>query len=80
MQTMLRWIGEQWPCISSAGFMGFVFGLLATRYWMAPSFCPRCLRHNQWVKDFNDKKTPEEKAKSRFFYWMRRKDKKPPES
>jgi len=62
-----------------SGFVGFSAGLLVTRYFMAPSFCPRCLLQNEWMKDLKKKeKTEEEKAKSRRFFSMRRKDKKPP--
>jgi hypothetical protein len=53
-------------------FVGFLLGIVVTRYWMAPSFCPRCLYQKQWVDSF--KKTPEQKKESRRFYWMRRRD------
>ena len=29
----------------------FLFGLLTTRWAMAPSFCPRCMLHNKWLEE-----------------------------
>jgi hypothetical protein len=66
-----HWITEQWPCISSVGAIGFFLGLLTTRYLMAPAYCPRCLRRNEWVNDLKGEK----KEQSRRFYHMRRGDK-----
>jgi hypothetical protein len=77
MHTPLEWIRQQWPCISTVGFIGFLAGALFTRRFMAPSFCPSCLQQKQWLKEL--KKTPEEKAaESRLFYRRRQKDKEEP--
>ena len=76
MIILWHWITEQWPCISSVGAIGFFLGLLTTRYLMAPSYCPRCLRRNEWVNDLKKSgNTPEAKEQSRRFYRIRREDK-----
>jgi len=75
MSTALHWIREQWPCISTAGFLGILIGSLFTRRLMAPSFCPGCIAKNQWVKDFKKSQSPEQKGLSRKFYWLRKKNK-----
>jgi hypothetical protein len=78
MHTTLGWIREQWPCISTAGLLGFLLGAVFTRRVMAPSFCPNCLQQKEWLKEFR-KATPDQKAKSRFFFHLRRKDKDGPQ-
>ena len=78
MKIALEWIREQWPCISSAGLLGFLAGALCMRRIMAPSFCPKCIRQAAWLKELRDEKTPERKAESRLFYRIRRKDKEEP--
>ena len=78
MHTPFSWIREQWPCISSAGFIGFFIGALFTRRLMAPSFCPGCLRQQDWLREFKKEKAADKAAESRLYYRIRKKDKQEP--
>lgn len=41
---------QNWPMILFFGWISFVAGSIVTRRVMAPEFCPRCQRHNAWVR------------------------------
>ena len=74
-------IRENYGCITVSVLVGYLTGSIVTRRIMAPSFCPDCIERKKWQDDLaNDIKTksPEEKAESRRFYYLRRK-KKPEE-
>jgi len=83
--TVWQFVRENWGCISVVGFLGLliggVSGCIITRRIMAPAFCPSCIQRERWQRALaseTKQKTPEEKAESRRFYWLRRKSKKPP--
>jgi hypothetical protein len=44
---------------------------------MAPAFCPRCIRNNQWLEELRNerKAVAERKTLARRFFWIRRRGK-----
>jgi hypothetical protein len=73
LRELVSFIGSNWGCISVVGLIGYLSGSLVTRKIMAPDFCPRCIRRNQWLEEL--KRDPNAQEETKRFAWLRRKKK-----
>lgn len=76
LEAVWFFLVKNWWYISMFTGIGYLLGSFHTRSIMAPAFCPNCLRNKLWQDELlREQRSEEEKAQSRRFYGLRKKDK-----